>query len=249
MKYNVELGANIKFTDEDGTHTFTEGDNVICCLGDEERYVGKITCIGNYQENEDSEPEQAICIDTSKSKTSYSSEIIKTADITYICKNPLADTIKPTMTKEEQDKRAFVGMLTGLGYEEKGVEIVYEKMKKVIDLYSIPISKAMACAIYAINNQCSITIPLKEMCGIDIGEAEKTVDILMETAKECSAMAVKAFAELIDIFKEAVASGETDIPTFGEILDLVAENWSGLVDEDKEKVTKILAGVKDTAAK
>ena len=153
MKYNVELGANIKFTDEDGTHTFTEGDNVICCLGDEKRYVGKITCIGNYQENEDSEPEQAICIDTSKSKTSYSSEIVKTADI------------------------------------------------------------------------------------------------LMETAKECSAMAVKAFAELIDVFKEAVASGETDIPTFSEILDLVTENWSKLVDDDKEKVTKILAGVKDTAAK
>lgn len=249
MNYNVEFGATIKFTDENGTNVFSEGDNVICCLGDEKRYVGKITTIGNYQENDDSEPERAIYIDTSKSKTSYSGEIVKVADITYICKNPLCDNVEPVLTKEESDKRTFVGMLTGLGYDKNGVEVVYDKMKNIINLYDIPISKAMACAIYAINNKCSITVPLKDMCGIDINELENLQDRLMDVAKECSTMAVKAFKELIDAFNDGVKSGEEDMPTFGEILDLVTTNWSNLLDEDKEKVTKILAGVDRTAAK
>ena len=28
MEYNIELGSNIKFTDENGTHTFVEGDEL-----------------------------------------------------------------------------------------------------------------------------------------------------------------------------------------------------------------------------
>ena len=70
MEYNIELGSNIKFTDENGTHTYVEGDDVICCCGEKERYIGKIICIGVYREDESAEPEKAICIDTSKSKTS-----------------------------------------------------------------------------------------------------------------------------------------------------------------------------------
>ncbi|MSS63711.1 hypothetical protein [Velocimicrobium porci] len=73
---------------------------------------------------------------------------------------------------------------------------------QVIFSTTVNLQKLMACAIYTINNQRSIIIPLKEMCGIDIDEVEKTTYILMEKAKECSAMVVKAFAELIDILKD-----------------------------------------------
>ncbi len=90
MNYNVELGAYIKFTDVDGTNkTFFEGDEVICCVGTEKRYVGRIVQIGNYQEDEETDSELAIHLDTSVSKTSYSGEVVKFADITYICKKPL----------------------------------------------------------------------------------------------------------------------------------------------------------------
>lgn len=200
MEYNIEIGANIKFTDENGTRTFVEGDNVICCRGEKERYVGKITCIGVYREDESSEPEQAICIDTSKSKTSYSSEVIKVKDITYICKNILDDKNNIPLTKEEQDKKTFIGLLTGLGYKDKAkVENVYDHMKNVMATYDIPFEKAVACTIYALSNNCSIEVPLKEMCGVDIKEIERMIPKLEKAAQFCMGMAIKSLGELLEL--------------------------------------------------
>lgn len=205
MEYNIEIGANIKFTDESGIHTFTEGDSVICCIGEEERYVGKITCIGTYRENESSESEQAICIDTSKSKMSYSSEIIKVKDITYICQNVLDDNNSVPMTKEEQDKKTFMGLLTGLGYKDKEkVEYIYERMKNIMNTYDIPVEKAIACTVYALSNECSIEVPLKEMCGVDIKEIEKMIPKLEKAAQFCMGMAIKSFGELLELIGIAV---------------------------------------------
>ena len=141
MEYNVEIGATVKFTDDNGTNTFSEGDSVICCCGEKRRYVGKITCIGSYRENENAEPEQAIYIDTSKSKTSYSGEVVKVKDITYICKNIINDNPQPPLTKKEQDKKTFIGLLMGLGYKDKEkVEDVYNKMENVMKTYDIPVN-------------------------------------------------------------------------------------------------------------
>ena len=47
---SIETKGHINFTDEGITTTFNEGDNVICCVGNEERYVGKITAIGTWKE-------------------------------------------------------------------------------------------------------------------------------------------------------------------------------------------------------
>lgn len=89
MDYKVDFGLSIKFADKDGTQIFHEGDNVVCCVGDKNIFAGKIISIGNHQKNKNVEPERVICIDTSKSETSYSTEMIRVRDITYISRYSL----------------------------------------------------------------------------------------------------------------------------------------------------------------
>lgn len=247
---SIETRGHINFTDEGVTTTFNEGDNVICCVDDEERHVGKITAIGSWKENEDAEPYQVVCIDTSKNARSYSSEIIKVDDITYICKNPLADNIEPPMNKEDQDKKTFVSMLVGLGCDKNMVENVYDKMVFFIKLYSIPISQAIACTIHAIQNNCNITVSLKDMCGIDVSEKtlETMMNTLLKSAEESSNMAVKAFEEIIESYKEGVDNGE-EVPSFSEILELVSANWCHLTENGRKRIAEIIAGVDRTSVK
>ena len=89
MYDQADFGTNIKFTDKDGIHIFNEGGNVVCYTSDGGAFVGKIISIGTYRQDKDAETERVIYLDTSKSRTSYSCEIIKLEDITYICTCPL----------------------------------------------------------------------------------------------------------------------------------------------------------------
>lgn len=88
MKCNFELGVSIKLIKNDGSfECFVVGDEIACCAGEDRKYIGTINNIGNYQENTDSEDDKlAIYLNTSKSNVSYSGEIIKLEDITYISK-------------------------------------------------------------------------------------------------------------------------------------------------------------------
>lgn len=181
---NIETKQYINFMDKGENTTFSVGDNVICCVGDDERYIGKIIGIGNWKETEDSETYEVICIDTSKSARSYSSEIIKTDDITYICKNPLADEPYIPMNKEEMDKKTYCSMLIGLGYDRNKVENLWDNAKKIMKIYDIPVTKMTACTVYSLNNNCSISVPLKLVCGIDIEEMEKDIDDLEKTVSK-----------------------------------------------------------------
>ena len=206
---NIETKQHINLTDKGVTTTFYEGDNIICRVGDKERYKGKIIGIGNWKETEDSEPYEVICIDTSKSARSYSGEIIKTSDITYICKNPLTDEIIEPMSKEESDKKTFCGMLIGLGYDEKQVENLWGNTNKLMKIYNIPVTKMIACTVYALKNNCSVSVPIKIICGIDIEEMKKDIDDLENTVTKKIAktilglgvigMALKGISDCIDI--------------------------------------------------
>lgn len=89
MGYKTDFGVSIKFTDEDGTQVFHEGSPVVCYAGNGNVFAGKITSIGTYRKNQNAEPEQVICLDTSRSEMSYSGEIIRVKDITYISRYPL----------------------------------------------------------------------------------------------------------------------------------------------------------------
>lgn len=204
---NVELGTNIKFTDETGTHYFAEGDNVICIVGDK-RYTGTITCVGTYKDDE--QEFLAFSLNTSDKNRpfSYSSEIIKVDDITYICKNPLADDI-PEMTDEERDKKTFCTVLKNVtGGNDKAVENVYDKMKNVMELFDIPLDKAIACSIYSFENRCSIYEPLNDICGIDMKALEDTLPAL-EKARDFSAlMALHYFGDVIKTFCDWLKTDE-----------------------------------------
>lgn len=93
-----------------------------------------------------------------------------------------------------------MGLLTGLGYKDKAkVENVYDHMKNVMDTYDIPFEKAVACTIYALSNNCSIEVPLKEMCGVDIKEIEKMIPKLEKAAQFCMGMAIKSLGELLEL--------------------------------------------------
>ena len=237
---SIETRGHINFTDEGVTTTFNEGDNVICCVGDEERHVGKITAIGSWKENEDTEPYQVVCIDTSKNARSYSSEVIKVDDITYICKNPLKDKLEPPMSKKEADKKTYVSMLVGLGYEPSKVEKAWASMEKVMDIYNIPVDKALACSLYSIANQCSIFEPMKEICGVDIKEMEKLVDNLENAAKFSMGMAIKSFGELLEIIGK-VFKGEEKITT-DDVMSMMSDEWSNMADDEKKTIAKLFSG-------
>ena len=201
----VELETTIKFTDETGTHYFSEGDNVICIVGDE-RYTGTITCIGIYKDDE--QELLAFNINTSdKNKPfSYSSEIIKADDITYICKNPLADDI-PEMTDEEREKKTFCTILKNVtGGTDKEVENVYKNLKNTMEMFSIPLDEAIACSIYAFENKCSINVPLKDICGVDIEALENTLPEMERAMNLSLTMALHYFGEMINTFGDWLKS-------------------------------------------
>ena len=208
---NIETKGQLNFTDDGVTYTFTEGDNVICCVGDETRYVGKITGIGSWKENDETEPYQVVCIDTSKNARSYSSEIIKVDDITYICKNPLKDSVaEAPLSKKEMDKRTYVNMLVGLGWDKTLVENAWEKFSTFMDVFDIPVNKALACTIYSVANKCSIFVPLKDICGVDMEKMGDMLTSLEKTQKYCEGMAMKYLSECIDIAGKYLRGEITD---------------------------------------
>lgn len=113
--YNIKAKHYIEYTKDGITDKFHEGDKVICRNTDKE-YIGTITCVGEFKESEEAEPVTVICLDTSKSVWSHSSEIIKFDDIEFMCKDFLADTdINSDISDEEAKKNTYIHMFTGMG--------------------------------------------------------------------------------------------------------------------------------------
>ena len=88
------------------------------------------------------------------------------------------------MNKEEMDKKTYCSMLIGLGYDRNKVENLWDNAKKIMKIYDIPVTKMTACTVYSLNNNCSISVPLKLVCGIDIEEMEKDIDDLEKTVSK-----------------------------------------------------------------
>ena len=94
----------IEYTKDGITDKFHEGDKVKCRTADRE-YTGTIACVGEFKENEEAEPVTVICLDTSKSIWSHSSEIIKFDDIDFMCKDFLTDTDINSDISDEEIKK------------------------------------------------------------------------------------------------------------------------------------------------
>ena len=207
---NIESVGKVSFTDEGETTTFYEGDEVICCIGNDKRYVGKINAVGYWKDSEEDEPYEVISINTSKGDRSYSTEVIKVDEITYMCKNPLKDSIEPALSKEEMDKKTFVSMLVNLGYEKSAVETLWEKMQKSMKYFDIPVEKALACTLYSLENNCDIYEPMKEICGVDIVEMDKMVSDLEKTQTYTIGMAINGLCELFSAIVEYIRGEEEE---------------------------------------
>ena len=97
---NIEVLTSIKFKDEKGDeNTFVKGENIIVALKNKGFHKGILTFIGQYSVD-DSETFNVICVDTSKSKMSYSVEIIKLTDIEGLYKNE-SEQIRPDLMVED----------------------------------------------------------------------------------------------------------------------------------------------------
>lgn len=187
---NIKAKHYIEYTKDEITDKFHEGDKVICRTADEE-YTGTITCVGEFKENEDADSVTVICLDTSKSIWSYSSEIIKFDDIEFMRKDFLADAnINSDISDEETRKNTYIHMFTGMGYDRFKVEKTWNCLEKLMKQFNIPFEKAMGCMIYALKYDCGIEIPLKNICGIDVGLMEKSMLVCQKEMAKCFGMAV-----------------------------------------------------------
>lgn len=128
---NIEVLASIRFRDENGNNnTFTKGENIDVVLKNGECYKGFLTFVGQYSDGE-VEPVNVICVDTSRSRMSYSMEIIRFTDIKYLYKNengqvkyniddipPFADILKYVSrawkNSSPKERKEIIEMIAGM---------------------------------------------------------------------------------------------------------------------------------------
>lgn len=128
---NVKVLTSIKFNDKNGSeNTFVKGENITVVLKNKGCHKGFLTFVGQYSDD-GSDPLNVICVDTSKSRMSYSVEIIKVTDIEYLQKNeneqlefdvddipPFADILKYVSrawkNTSKKDREEVIEMLAGM---------------------------------------------------------------------------------------------------------------------------------------
>lgn len=186
MKYNKESKASLEYIDEKGKQSLHERDYIICRTKDGKRYIGKIAMIGRYQENEETEPEDVICIHIPKGKTSYHGEIIKVADIAQICRNPAIDSYEYFKEDKERDRSNFKSMIIGLGYSEEKAEFIYDSLKDIINIYNVPLSPFLGSVIQS----------------VDLSMGEASQEELIEVSNKVLGALVKMFDVTTDLMKE-----------------------------------------------
>ena len=111
MGFNLEMKNHLECIDGEGFTIHYVGDNVVCEAGGK-RYIGKIASIGYYRREQDSEPQPAMYIDTSKNDTSYSGEVVMVDDITYLyieelLKQPKCDFVLYVGNKKLVKRKEF----------------------------------------------------------------------------------------------------------------------------------------------
>lgn len=222
MALNIETEVSIKYTDESDTYHFFVGDEVMCCMKGK-RYVGRITFIGNYRESEYTEIQPVIYLDTSGNSMIRSEEMVKLKDVTFICKNPFMDGTAPFRENEE-----FIKSLIDKGFSKEKAEAVSDGISAAIILSSTPVIKATSYAVNAVDN-----IENGEMSG------EELKDAVIDNAKECAAVAVKEYLDLLDMFIRKIGREEKHGLRFSDVINIVSKSWDDLVKQDVDRIAEI----------
>lgn len=187
----IETKQYIEFTKDGVVEKFHEGDKVVCKTKEGNEYKGTIVCVGDFKENDSAEAVAVICIDTSKSVWSSSREIIKFDDIDFIYKDFLADTeMYADMTDNEMQKNTYIHMLTGMGFDRNRIDNTWNIMNKLMKHFDISFEKAMGCMMYSLKYNCSVAVPLKYICGIDIESLNNSIPIYQRESMKCLGMAL-----------------------------------------------------------
>lgn len=208
MSLNIETGINLKYTDEIGTHYLYEGDKIICHVG-ERVYNGVLSLIGIYEDNPDSEPQQVICIDTWKGRTSMTREVVMLRDITHICKNPFYE--RESLDNKEQD---ILNEWIKRGYNKVQAKAICDRMHDMTVFYCTPYIKATTYAVEAVKNIIS-----------DKNDAQ---NIIMDAAKQCTEEAQREFFELIEIYAKEIEQCDRDTACLTDTLEIVSKCWNDL---------------------
>lgn len=211
MSLNIETGTNLKYIDETGTYYLYEGDKVICHVG-KQVYNGTISWIGACQENADSEPQQAIYIDTWNGRTSMSREMVMLKDITNIRKNPFSYDINDETCS---DGRKTFNVLTEKGYSKEQAKAICDRTHDMTKFYCIPYIKA---TIYAIE-------VARQLNTSDKNDAK---DIIMDAAKQCMEEAQKEYFELVDIYAKEIEQCNRDINCLTDTIGITTKCWNDL---------------------
>lgn len=192
MGFYADTKADIEYTDNNGTTYFNIGDKV-ACYTDRTRYTGKITQIGTYLNAESMECFPAVYIDTSKSETSISGEIVLIKEIKYMYKYVSDET-------DEQNKKDFMENLRSLGYSKELSEETYDRLQRIIYNCSLTISKITVYIDYAVKNRCSIEEMLKQLCNV---KNETDVENeLIKIKEECADTMKETCGDLINVFMD-----------------------------------------------
>lgn len=211
MSLNIETGTNLKYVDETGTYYFHEGDKVICHVG-ELIYVGMLAWIGIYKENADSEPQQAIYIDTWKSRTRMSREMVMLRDITEIYKNTFSHS---NSDKTCSGKWEMLDALIEKGYSKEQAGALCSRMQDMVEFYFIPYIKATTYAIEAVRQ-------------LNTSDKNDAKDIIMEGAKQCMEEAQKEYFELVDIYAKEIEQCNRDINCLTDTIGITTKCWNDL---------------------
>ncbi len=187
MEYKKENRPVLKYTNGAYEQGFRQGDAVIC-FTEGKRHIGTIVAFGKYIEGEGADSQGSLYLDTSKNGMSRSCEVIKMADITYMCKVPASDLFDYPQTNEALDREFFMNMLVGLGYDKERAEIMYESMREFIVLYNIPLSTILYGAVQ------------EAMMNAD----EACQDGLIEINKKFMARVVQMFQAITDSLRRSV---------------------------------------------
>lgn len=227
MALSIETEVSIKYTDESGTNHFFIGDEVMCYIKNR-KYVGRITLIGNYCEGDGTEVQPVIYLDTSGNSMIRSEEMVKLKDVTFICKNPFMDGTTPFRENEE-----FIKSLIDKGFSKEKAEAVSDGMNAVIILNSTPVIKVPAYVVKAVDN-----IENGEISG------EELKDAVMDNAKECAAVAVKEYFDLLEMLLRKIDRKEKHGLRFSDIINIVSKCWDDLAEQDVDRIVEMAEKMK-----
>lgn len=103
----------------------------------------------------------------------------------------MADTdINSEISDEETKKSTYIHMFTGMGYDKSKVEKIWNSLEKLMKQFEIPFEKAMGCMIYALKYDCGIEIPLRNICGINVGLVQKSIPVYQKEMVKCFGIAL-----------------------------------------------------------